>query len=395
MKIISGGQTGIDRAALDVALSLGIECGGWCPPGRLAEDGVIPERYPLEEISGGTAADRTAANVATADGTVIFHSGVPLRGGTKWTAECAAEKTRPLLLIDAVELDPAAAIESLGQFVRQKQVRILNVAGPRASEWPGGYDFAAGVLKRFLERQLAGYAPRLSFIIPAHNEERELPETLHVLRAAAEESGETFELIVVNDASTDSTARIAEEFGTRVVHIDRRQIAASRNAGAAEARGEVFFFVDADTRICPEHVIGGLEALRQGYSGGSARVAFDSNLPVWGRFLLRVFDLFYFGAELGVGAFIFTQRTTFETVGGFDEQFFAGEEIYLTLALKKLGRFKILPTPIITSARKLRMHSARVVLGQTLFVVLRGERGLRRRETLALWYDGKREPNAT
>lgn len=75
--------------------------------------------------------------------------------------------------------------------------------------------------------------------------------------------------------------------------------------------------------------------------------------------------------------------------------FFAGEEVYLTLALKKFGHFKILPTPIITSARKLRMHSPRVVLGQSLFVILRGERGLRRRDKLALWYDGKREPHPT
>lgn len=395
MKIISGGQTGIDRAALDVALSLGVECGGRCPAGRQAEDGIIPQRYPLQEIPGRTASDRTAANVAAANGTVIFHCGLPLRGGTKWTADCASEKGKPLLLIDAEQLDPAAAAESLGQFVRQNQIEILNVAGPRASEWPAGYQFAVDVLRKFLLRQSPTHSPRLSFIVPAHNEERELLESLQALRAAAEDSAETFELIVVDDASTDATARIAEEFGARVVHINRRQIAASRNAGAAAARGELFFFVDADTRICREHVTGGIEALAQGYAGGSARVAFDSDLPLWGRFLLRIFDLFYFGAELGVGAFIFTRRATFEGVGGFDEQYFAGEEIYLTLALKKLGRFKILPTPIITSARKLRMHSPWFVLGQSLFVILRGERGLRHREKLALWYDGKREPNAT
>jgi GT2 family glycosyltransferase len=394
MKIISGGQTGIDRAALDFALSLGIKCGGWCPAGRQAEDGIIPEKYPLTEIPDGTADDRTARNVAEADGTVIFHCGLPLRGGTRFTAECALKMAKPHLLIDAKEIDPAAGATKLEQFVRENQIAVLNLAGPRASEWPEGYQFALDTLNKFFHTRSAAEPPTLSFIVPAHNEERELPETLRALRAAGENSGETFELIVVDDASTDATARIAEEFGARVIQIARRQIAASRNAGAAAARGRIYFFVDADTRISREHVIGGMDALKQGYSGGSARIAFDSDLPLWGRFLLRVFDLLYFGAELGVGAFIFVQAKTFEAVGGFDEQYFAGEEVYLTLALKKQGRFKILPTPVVTSARKLRMHSPLFVLGQSLFVLLRGERGLRHREKLALWYDGKREPHA-
>jgi len=395
MKIISGGQTGIDRAALDAALSLGVECGGCCPEGRQAEDGRIPEDYPLTEIPRGTLDDRTAANVRDSDGTVIFHCGLPLQGGTRFTAECCAQMAKPLLLIDAQQKTMTEATEELVRFVRQNRIEILNVAGPRASQWPGGYRFAFATLKEFLQGPASNRTPELSFIVPAHDEASELPKTLPALRAAGEASGKTFEVIVVNDASTDDTARIGEEFGARVIQIDRRQIAAARNAGASVARGDIFFFVDADTRIRAEHISGGIEALRQGYAGGSARVAFDSVLPLWGRFLLWVFDLFYFGAGLGVGAFIFTRRASFETVGGFDEQFFAGEEVYLTLALKKLGHFKILSTPIVTSARKLRMHSPTFVLGQSLFVILRGERGLRRREKLALWYDGKREPNAT
>src|SRR5262249_8404676 len=113
MKIISGGQTGIDRAALDVALSLGVECGGWCPAGRWAEDGTIPERYPLTEIPGGTADDRTARNVCAADGTAIMHFGLPLQGGTRITAECCAQMTKPLLLIDAEQMIVAEALEEL------------------------------------------------------------------------------------------------------------------------------------------------------------------------------------------------------------------------------------------------------------------------------------------
>ncbi|MBA2242959.1 MAG: glycosyltransferase [Chthoniobacterales bacterium] len=231
----------------------------------------------------------------------------------------------------------------------------------------------------------------LSFIVPAHNEEHELPETLRAIRHAAEGCAHSYEVIVVDDASTDATAEIAKRFGAKVVPVCRRQIAAARNAGARVASGEILFFVDADTHITPGHVASGVEALASGCSGGSARVAVDRELPVWARLFLRVFCTLYFAAGLGVGAFIFTRRRSFEAAGGFDEQYFAGEEVYLTLALKKLGRFRILREPIVTSARKIRMHSPGFVLAQSCFIVFGGRRALRKREKLALWYDGKRE----
>ena len=236
--------------------------------------------------------------------------------------------------------------------------------------------------------------PQLSFVIPAHNEEHELPETLRALRVAAEAAEETYEVIVVDDASTDATARIAQEFGAQVVPENLRHIAAVRNAGARRARGDILFFVDADTRISPGHVSAGLRTLAEGGAGGSARIAVDSHLPFWARVFLRIFCAIYFSAGLGVGAFIFTRRESFEAVGGFDEQYFAGEEVYLTLALKKLGRFKILREPIVTSARKVRMHSARFVLAQSFFILFGGKRALRKRDKLDLWYDGKRERRA-
>src|SRR5690242_18785111 len=186
MKIISGGQSGIDRAALDVALSLGVECGGWCPAGRWAEDGTIPERYPLTETPGGTTDDRTARNVGEANGTVIFHPGLPLHGGTKLTANCCEQMAKPRLLIDRRQLAASAAAAELGRFVRQNQIEVLNVAGPRASQWPEGYQFAVATLSEFLQRYSQNIAPRLSFIVPAHNEEGELPKTLLALRQAAE-----------------------------------------------------------------------------------------------------------------------------------------------------------------------------------------------------------------
>ncbi len=237
-------------------------------------------------------------------------------------------------------------------------------------------------------------APLLSFVVPAHNEEHELAQTLGAIRVAAEASGKTRELIVVDDASTDATAAIARQFGARVIPVNLRQIAAVRNAGARVARGEILFFVDADTRIAPGHVTAGVAALEAGCSGGSARVAVDSHLPFWARLCIRSFCAIYFALGLGVGAFIFARRDLFAKAGGFDEQYFAGEEVYLTLALKKLGRFKILAEPIVTSARKIRMHPARFVLTQSFFIVLGGKGALRKRDRLDLWYDGKRERSA-
>ncbi len=227
--------------------------------------------------------ERTARNVSDADGTVIFHPG-SLQGGTKATADFCTEKRKPCLAIDATAVSPAEAAEHLREFVQTNRVEILNVAGPRASQWPHGYAFTIETLRRFLHPNASGVeAPKLSFVVPAHNEEHELPETLRAIHRAADAAKETYELIVVDDASTDATAAIARQFGARVVPVNRRQIAAVRNAGARVARGEILFFVDADTRIKPGHVIAGLEALADGYSGGSARLAVDSHLPFWAR----------------------------------------------------------------------------------------------------------------
>jgi glycosyltransferase involved in cell wall biosynthesis len=235
----------------------------------------------------------------------------------------------------------------------------------------------------------------LSFIVPAYNEEHELPRALAALRAAAEASAQPYEILVVDDASSDATAEIATRAGAVVVPVHYRHIAAVRNAGARAAHGDIFFFVDADTRIAPGHVTGALAALAADCSGGGARVLPDGSVPLWGRVFVHLFSLGYFTiANLGAGAFLFATRKSFKAAGGFDEQFFAGEEVYFTLALKKLGRFKLLREPIVTSGRKLRMHSARYVLGQTFALVLGGKRAVRSRDKLDIWYDGKRETKA-
>jgi hypothetical protein len=137
----------VDRAALDVALALGLPCGGWCPAGRLAEDGAIPARYPLRETPSGDPAQRTAWNVRDSDATLVLARGIP-RGGTALTLEQARLQQRPFRQADPFR-DAAAdarAWMSVGGF------RTLNVAGPRESEQPGIYAAATGFLDRLLTR---------------------------------------------------------------------------------------------------------------------------------------------------------------------------------------------------------------------------------------------------
>jgi glycosyltransferase involved in cell wall biosynthesis len=234
----------------------------------------------------------------------------------------------------------------------------------------------------------------ISFIVPAYNEELELPSTLEAIRAAASGTAQPWEIIVVDDASTDATPEIAEQAGARIVSIHRRQIAAARNAGARAAQGEYLFFVDADTQINRIHVTEAMALLEAGYTGGGARGVMDGFIPLWSRILLHAFCTLYFGLNLGAGAFLFTTRRNFQATGGFDEQYFAGEEVYFSLALRKLGRFKVLWEPVVTSGRKLRMYPAKEILGTLFIMIVGGPRMARSRARLGMWYDGKREGDA-
>jgi len=233
----------------------------------------------------------------------------------------------------------------------------------------------------------------LSFIVPAYNEELELPSTMAAIHDAVQDR--KYEIIVVDDASTDDTAQIARDAGAEVVSINRRQIAAARNAGARHARSDILFFVDADTRINEKHVTRAIEALEAGCAGGSARVVVSDRIPLWARIFIKVFSTLYFGLNLGAGAFLFTTRNNFDSISGFDETLFVGEEIYFSIAVRRLGRFRILPEPVVTSGRKLRMYPAREILRDSLRVILRGPRGARSREGLHIWYEGKRERRST
>lgn len=144
-QIVSGGQTGVDRAALDVALELGIACGGWCPKGRLAEDGPIPERYPLRETRSARYARRTAWNVRDSDATLIV-ARRPLSGGTAYTEQVAVEQERPYL----VAAPDVAEVPRIRAWLDANEVAVLNVAGPRESGAPGIHAAASALLLALL-----------------------------------------------------------------------------------------------------------------------------------------------------------------------------------------------------------------------------------------------------
>jgi hypothetical protein len=165
-KIVSGGQTGVDRGALDAALVAGFPCGGWCPAGRLAEDGEIPERYALMELQEDDTPEpgirtarqvaqqyraRTLKNVQDSDGTVILFSAT-LSGGMLLTRNLCVREKRPFVVLDSKKLAALRAADAIVRFVDEHEIQVLNIAGPRLSGWPEGYRFALQVVGAVISR---------------------------------------------------------------------------------------------------------------------------------------------------------------------------------------------------------------------------------------------------
>ena len=233
----------------------------------------------------------------------------------------------------------------------------------------------------------------ISFIIPAHNEEALIGRTLAAVHDAALALGEPYEVIVADDASTDRTGALARERGARVVAVNRRQIAATRNAGARAAAGELFFFVDADTVATKRALRAALRALRGGAVGGGCTARFaDGPAPAYGRVMEWFLPPVLHALGLAPGCFLFCTRRAYLAAGGFDEALYSTEEVAFGRRLKRLGRFVILREFVFTSGRKLRTHTALGLLRIAFRLGLGGPQALRRRDGLEYWYGPREAP---
>jgi glycosyltransferase involved in cell wall biosynthesis len=233
----------------------------------------------------------------------------------------------------------------------------------------------------------------ISFCIPAHDEERLLPATIAAIKDAARTLSVDFEIVVADDGSTDGTAHAAVVAGARVIRIERRLISAARNAAARAARGDVIMFVDADTRVHARAVSQAIRLLQAGCIGGGALVRFDGRVPVWATLIFECMSLTYRLVSLSTGSFMFCTRDAFRQSGGFDEKLFAKEEVHFAIALKRVGRFRLIRDRVLTSGRKLRAYSLAEWFGIFGRLALKGSRAMSSREGLDPWY-GPRRPDS-
>jgi hypothetical protein len=149
-KIISGGQTGVDRGALDAALEAQFPCGGWCPEARRAEDGTIPEQYPVTVLPDAGYRQRTKRNVMDSDGTLIIYFS-ELAGGTRETLRFCERLGKPALTVDGTQTSIDLAAGAAADFIAHHRITVLNVAGPRESTHNGAGEYAKLVVRRIVE----------------------------------------------------------------------------------------------------------------------------------------------------------------------------------------------------------------------------------------------------
>jgi glycosyltransferase involved in cell wall biosynthesis len=264
----------------------------------------------------------------------------------------------------AASLDTATRIEDESARLRSRAVAVVARGVKNARMW--------------------------SFLVPAHDEAPLIGATLDAIHAAARDCGVSYELIVVDDDSTDATGDVARAHGAHVVSVAFRHSAATRNAGAAAATGTRLCFVDADTLIDARVLRAAIAALDAGAVGGGCAVVLDGEV----RWSVRVFTAalmqVFRWMRVTPGCFVFCARAAFDATGGFDTNYYAGEDVAFSRALATVGRVRILREVVRTSDRKLRTFGVLDHLRLMLRFALRGRRILRSRDHLALWYDKRR-----
>jgi glycosyltransferase involved in cell wall biosynthesis len=239
---------------------------------------------------------------------------------------------------------------------------------------------------------------KVSVIVPAYNEERLLAGSLAATRDAMRAFGDAgwqSELIVCDNNSTDRTAEIARAAGATVVFESQNQIARARNAGAAQARGEWLFFIDADSYPTVELLSDSLTAIRNNCLGGGATVAYETRDTTL-RLSVGIWNLLSRAARWAAGSFIFCEAQAFRELGGFSQEFYAGEEIDFSRRLKRLARQRgrevviLHRHPLRSSDRKAHLYTSREYFAFLLKLLFLGGRTLKDRKACYPWYDGRR-----
>ncbi|HEX5221952.1 MAG TPA: glycosyltransferase [Verrucomicrobiae bacterium] len=233
----------------------------------------------------------------------------------------------------------------------------------------------------------------ISFVVPAHNEQVCLPGTLRAIHDSARACNQEYEIIVVDDASTDATAEMARTHEARVISVHHRQIAATRNSGGRAAKGDRIFFVDADTTINPRTLCEALRAIDGGAAGGGGAVWIDwrEPLPLYGRIIAVLAVIFPKLIGFTGGAFMFCTRAAFQATGGFDERLYWSEEGKFAMALRREGRFYVPWRPVLTSGRRLRKTSGGALLVGAVRMLASPVKFLTDRQPVQkIWYDSNR-----
>jgi cellulose synthase/poly-beta-1,6-N-acetylglucosamine synthase-like glycosyltransferase len=205
--------------------------------------------------------------------------------------------------------------------------------------------------------------------------------------------GEPYEMIVVDDASEDTTVAIARELRARVIRVEHRHISATRNSGAHEAHGDILFFVDADTLVNVAMVQSALREMRNGAVGGGCVPRFEGWLPLWWKLVYPFLVMAVRILRLPGGACQFCTRAAFAAMGGYSEKHYAAEDAVFSSVLKKQGRMVVPAEPVITSGRNLRAHSFFTIVRLLARANFIGPNSFHDRHGLDVWYRPKREIN--
>lgn len=233
---------------------------------------------------------------------------------------------------------------------------------------------------------------RISFVIPAHNEEQALPATLAGIQQAAQALGLKYEIIVVADSCSDRTVELARAAGGRVLEVKHRQIAATRNSGGRAAEAPYLFFIDADTQVRADVLQGALRALENGAAAGGALVKLDEPLAWWGKLMVLFWIVLALALNTAGGCFLFCRREAFAQTGGFPENLYAAEELIFVRRMKRVGRFVLLKKRIVSSGRKVRTYSFMEMVRFLMSMLFAGPRGVMSREKLDYFYTRRTDP---